>query len=86
MIKFDKPCLEIKGTRIELLTDLCCIIKSLCDDDVLDKKEISFAAMAATAPEELREMNLPDSEKLIALILLATVECIERGEKKREEL
>lgn len=67
------------------MTDLCCIIKSLYDDDVLGKKEISFAAMAATAPEELREMNLSDSEKLIALILLTMVERIERS-KKREEL
>ena len=84
MIKFDKPHLEIKGTRIELLTDLCCIIKSLYDDDVLGKGAISLAVMAATAPEELREMDLSDNARLMALILLDTVERIEKG-KRREE-
>lgn len=83
MIKFDKPYLDIKGTKTELMVDLCCIIEGLHDDSILSKEDIDLVVTAATAPEELLEKDLPADAKLVALALV-TFRRMKRHKKGEE--
>ena len=52
MIKSNIGSIEIKGTRAEIYADLCTIIFSLYNDEVLDKEDIEEACTRALISEE----------------------------------
>ena len=78
MIKVNGGSVEVKGTRIELMTECTCLIHSLLEKDVIDKsKLIDMMALASMSCEDLKTKILNEIDDMEnigdALILLSSL-------------
>ena len=70
MVSCDRGYVQIKGTRIDLITDLACIIHSMVNDGVIEKDMLFDLIEDACMSEEELRVEAKKAEENIANMLV----------------
>lgn len=87
MVSCDKGFVQIKGTRIELITDLACLMHSMVNDEVVDRDMLlELVDDACKSEEEIHEEAIKANKQLMNTMVQQIAELLSKGYDKDDIL